>query len=242
MRSLVSALLTPSNLVYLLATAGLLMIAWRKVRRWSLPLLAASSAMNLVLSSGWIAGALISPLEYSHPTLKEISPSVRYIVALTGWAADDNEMPPSGRLNASSAYRTMLAVELANRCRECQVIVSGEPFTASLMREVMIGLGLDPHRVAVEGSSKTTAESAEHLRPLVGESSFILVTSAGHMPRALQAMKERSLRAIPAPTDHKLPHNWREAHLTPSPFALDVTNLAVHEYVGRIWYGIRPGS
>lgn len=236
-----SRLFVPSGIGHFLFVAGLLVLAFAQTRRWSWPMLAASAIVTLVFSSGMVAAALMSPLEHAHPAIHDAAehPEASHIVVLTGWGSNDLDLPLSSRVNASSAYRVLLAVDLYRACAACDVIVSGDETTARLMEAMLLDLGVDRQRLRVDGASLSTWESARHIKPLVCEEPFFLVTSAGHMPRSLDAMRAAQLSAIPAPTDHQMPKDWRRAELSPRPESLAISNLAVREYAGRAFYAFR---
>jgi uncharacterized SAM-binding protein YcdF (DUF218 family) len=206
-------------------------------------LLGGGVTIALVFSSGMVAAALMSPLEYAYPTLRNASayPQVDRIVVLTAWATEDPAMPLTGRLNASAAYRVLLALELARERPDCEIVVSGDEVTARIMSQVLLKLGVPAERLSTSGGA-TTDDSVQLLAPLLGGHEFFLVTSGGHMPRSMEAMARVGLHAIPAPTDHQLPRDWRQAEWQPGVFHLSVSDLAVHEYLGRLWYRLRDGA
>jgi uncharacterized SAM-binding protein YcdF (DUF218 family) len=70
----------------------------------------------------------------------------------------------------------------------------------------------------------------------VNDAPFYLVTSAGHLPRAMAAFVAAGLHPIAAPTDHQLPKNVSHAGWRLSPYHLQASGLAVHERVGMWWY------
>lgn len=233
--------LLPSGFAATLLVLGLLAVSWRRMRRAALPLLAAGALTTLVFSSGLVAAALMSPLEYAYPRLADPAdfPRVRHIVVLTGWAADDPAMPLTGRLNFASAYRVLLALELHRDRPDCEVIVSGTHVTAAIMGEALVKLGLPANQLRLEDQSSDTRESIEFVRRMVSDSPVFLVTSGGHMPRAMAEARRVGLDAIPAPTDHQQPKDWRRARWQPSASSLAVSDLAMHEYFGRLWYSLR---
>ncbi len=236
-----SEIVQPSGAAYLLFVLGLLACAWRTTRRASWWLLAGSGALSLVFSIGKVAATLMSPIEYAYPTVHDGQqyPQARHIVVLTGWADTNPDLPLSGRLSASAAYRVLLALELFHDRPDCTVIVSGDPTTAHTMGDVLAKLGVPRDKLVLEDGSLNTSQSAANLRPLVGDEPFFLVTSGGHLPRAMGAFQRQQLRAIPAPTDHQLPHRWSLAEPWPSPHSLAVSDLAIHEYLGRLYYRLR---
>jgi uncharacterized SAM-binding protein YcdF (DUF218 family) len=237
-------LILPSNAAGALFALGILAYLFASTRRASWWLLATSGVVTLVFSSGMTAAALMSPLEYQYDSVHQPTayPQAKHIVVLTGWAADDPAMPLTGRLSASSAYRVLMALELHRDRPDCDVIVSGDETTARIMGAALVKIGVPVERLRLEDRSPTTAASAAHLKPLVGGDQFFLVTSAGHLPRSIAAMEKAGLAAIAVPTDHQLPRDWRRAALPPSPSSLTVSDLAVHEYLGRLWYQLRSAA
>jgi uncharacterized SAM-binding protein YcdF (DUF218 family) len=159
-------------------------------------------------------------------------------VVLTGYAADDPDMPVTGRLHYASAFRVMMALQLQQQCPDCDVIVSGDPVTARVMGEALLSLGLPEDSLELETASRNTAASAVNLQPLLREP-FFLITSAGHQHRSVAVLKKQGLQPIPVPTDYQGPTDWRKAELRPSPQSLFTSDLAVHEYVGRLWYRLK---
>lgn len=231
------ALLLPSSLAMALFVAGVAASAATRTRGYSWALLAASGLITLIFSSGSVATMLTSPLEYRYQAVRAADhPDARFIVALTGWAADDTNLPLSGRVNDSTAYRLLLTLELFSECQACSIVVTGSNETARIMADVLVKLGVPHDQMIVEGRSDNTADSARNIASIVGGEDFFLVTSAGHLSRSLRAMAIHGLRPIPAPTDHKMPKDWARADWKPSPAALAVADLAVHEYLGVLWY------
>lgn len=241
MIGIIEMALTPSGLAYLLFFAGIILAIWRRLRAASWWLLAGSGLVYTVFSAAPVAAALMSPLEYTEPVLREPAryADVKHIVVLTAYAADDPNMPATGRLGTSTAFRTLLAMELHRDRPDCEVIVSGDPKSTRVIGQALIELGLPPEKLRLENASRTTADSAVNLKSMLGSEPFFLITSAGHMPRSLGVLEKQGLKAIAAPTDYQLPKNWWEAELRPSPSALVVSDLALHEYIGLVWYRLR---
>ncbi len=241
---LLAAFAVPSGIALVLFVLGLMSACWWRSRRLTPWLLGAAGLVMVVFSSGMTAAALMSPLEYRYPTLADPRqhPEARHIVVLTGWATDDPEMPLTGRLGTSTTYRVLLALELHRDRPDCDVVVSGDPVTAKVMGESLVKLGVPATQLRLENGSTTTAESAAHLPSFVGPEKFFLVTSAGHMPRTLAVFAKAGLAAIPAPTDHQMPKDWRKAEIMPSPNLLEISDLAVHEYLGTLLYRMRDGA
>ena len=59
------------------------------------------------------------------------------------------------------------------------------------------------------------AAAALQVTPLINNNAFFLVTSAGHMPRAIGTFKKLNMTAVPAPTEFQLPEDYERAPLSP---------------------------
>ena len=111
------------------------------------------------------------------------------------------------------------------------------PLVAPLLRQ----LGVDPGRVIIEDQSRNTAENAVFSRrlakPRPGET-WLLITSAFHMPRTVGSFRQAGWRVTPYPVDYRtrgkgaLPFRFN--------FIGGVASLdsALHEYLGLLFYWI----
>jgi len=94
----------------------------------------------------------------------------------------------------------------------------------------------------IEHTSRNTAENAQHARAMIEVDSILLVTQAMDMPRAQRAFATAGFDVTPAPIGFVN----RAGEFTFGPFdflpeanALAVTRVALHEYLGLLWYALR---
>ena len=95
--------------------------------------------------------------------------------------------------------------------------------------------------------SLTTWENAEYSfrilsRELNTDSpKVVLVTHMLHMPRSVATFKRRGFEVIPAPTIYTWPFiPWkRVGYWIPSSRNLHISEQALHEYLGMLWYGLK---
>lgn len=200
--------------------------------------LGGAGLLYLLFSNGFIATLLMSPLEYAYPAMQDPLrfPEVQSIVVLTAYAAEDSDMPLSSRLNSSSTFRVMETANLFARRPDCQVIVSGGAIAARMMGEQLRLLGIPEKRLVIDDQSAHTNSSAESLAGMLAGKSVFLVTSAGHMERAIGVFRKHGITPIAAPTDYQLPRSASDASWMPSPIHLLASDLAVHEYLALAWY------
>lgn len=229
----------PSNVIFLLAALGLVLGLAPRLRRLSGFSLAFAALLLVFFACGKTATWLLSPLEYEYPRVPDQPAPVRAIVVLAAYAANDPNMSLSDRPNSASLYRVVEGVHLWRRCQDCAVIVTGSPPTTEVMKELMVSLGVPGERVQLDSDSADTATSAIHVARLLGQDSFYLVTSAGHMPRSMAVFEAAGMRPLAAPTDHRLPMSVEHANWNLSTFHLESSDLAIHERLGMWWYRLR---
>ena len=231
-------LLVPSNFCLVLAAAGVAACLVPATRRLSRVLIAGAGVLLLVLSSGWTASALLAPLEHAYgpASVRPGDPQPRAIVVLAAYGAEDRDMPLSSWPNGSAMFRIVEAVHLRRRCAECKLYLTGSSPTVEVMAQVLLSLGVPQDGMVLDTASQNTGQSARNLAGRLREVPVYLVTSAGHMPRAMLAFRAHGLDPVPAPTDYQLPRQFARAHLMPSPMSLHFSDLAVHEYLGILWY------
>ncbi len=125
---------------------------------------------------------------------------------------------------------------------EAPVLVSGNG-ARELMAEVLYESFGVPVRW-VEPESRNTWENATcsaRVLSAEGIDSVVLVTHFWHMPRAAGAFRRAGLTVTPAPLGFEGPlrmeSGWKS--LIPSPFVLFSSYLALHEWIGILWYRLR---
>lgn len=100
-------------------------------------------------------------------------------------------------------------------------------------------LGIDPARIEIEDRSRTTSENARLLHDLLSPEpgqSWLLVTSAWHMPRALDSFERAGWQGLtPWPVDYRAAGRGIEFKLDLATHLEDI-NLAIKEVVGSLAY------
>lgn len=94
----------------------------------------------------------------------------------------------------------------------------------------------------VEITSVNTAENARHSRAILqpsGIDRILLVTHAWHMRRAQMAFEKAGFTVIPAPTIYSTAGNLTLLDFLPSAKGLMQSHLALHEWMGIVWYRLK---
>jgi uncharacterized SAM-binding protein YcdF (DUF218 family) len=239
------ALARPNTLALVLAVIGAALL-WRGRRfgRWPLALGLGWYVAVFVLP---VAALLTLPLEERFPRPADPPAKVDGIVVLGG--AVEQELTAAHGIPAlnGAAERMTEAVALARRYPEARIVftggsskvMGGGPNEVETSRLLFAELGLPPERLIFEEEARNTWENAVLTRRMVepkpGET-WLLVTSASHMPRAMGCFRGAGWSVIPWPVNYTtgrdpgLWWNW------PFPTRLNQAEWAMREWVGLIAY------
>jgi len=237
----------PLNLAVLLLFAGGVAAAAGRRRLG----LAGSVAAFLVLAvAAWTSfGALlIGPLEDRFPRPVVPPEHVAGIVVLGGGFEGAINLVRGGYELNSSGDRFVEAAVLARRYPDAKVVVTGGVGTLVLEGEgdgvtaprLLTALGIAPERLVMEDKSRNTYENAVFTKALVtpkpGET-WLLVTSAFHMPRSKALFDQAGFATVPWPVDYQTSGVEGVSLFADNPLdALRTTTTAVREWIGLVAY------
>lgn len=245
------ALADPAHVatLFLLAAVWLSGRGGPRARGWARGLTAAVALFFLATATTPLSDLLATPLENRFPPPSRLPDAPAGIIVLGGAVS-----PPLSRAREqpalnNAAERLIAFAELARRYPDARLIASGGsglllnqadrediPTAAALAQ-----MGIDPARVIFENRSRNTWENALFSRDLMaaaGDGPWLLVTSAGHMPRAVGIFRKLGIETIPYPVDYRTRGGgepWLRADL---PANLDVLSLAAREWVGLAAYRV----
>jgi uncharacterized SAM-binding protein YcdF (DUF218 family) len=190
---------------------------------------------------------LMRPLENRFPH-QPIPKQVNGIIVLGGaFNLDESDSHGTIALNFR-AERLTAFVELARRFPHASLVFSGgkpglsssTATEAQLAQKLFVGLGLGLGRITFEGISRNTHENALLSRRAVKVSpgaTWLLVTSAADMPRAVGCFRAIGWRVTPVPVDfHTDSSGWSAPGLVGG---LEQVDWATHEWVGLAYYWLR---
>ncbi|MEL6702000.1 MAG: YdcF family protein, partial [Pseudomonadota bacterium] len=209
-------------------------------RIWSLAGLGLMLAFALLPIDRW----LLSPLENRFPPDPPLT-EVAGIIVLGG-GEDLAVSVHHSRPELNSAGDRMVAgAALARQFPNAALIHtggSGDPTrpvapAANPTPQIYAALGLPPNRVQFEGQSRNTAENARRTLALAdpepGET-WVLVTSAFHMPRSVAVFCAEGWTIVPYPVDFRTtghdPGLWSMLH------TMTLSTVAIREWVGLLAY------
>lgn len=230
----------PSKIIMLLIIIALVLLVLKRRQQIAKRLLIASGILYLIFSSGIVATLLLHPLEYHYPYLQHPQdyPQSKAIVLLTAYSVDDQDVPLSSRMNSSSLFRVVETHNIYKHCQNCRVYITGNPDNAAVMQAQLIQLGIPDSAISIDTAATHTYISAVNMRQVFKDEPFFLVTSGGHMPRAMGVFEKQGMRPIAAPTDFIMPKNILMAPIIPKAHHLHFSDLAVTEYAALAWYWV----
>jgi uncharacterized SAM-binding protein YcdF (DUF218 family) len=238
MFEMIKTFFIPSNLILILSLGGIILLLSGKKKRFAIGLISAALILYLFWGTGFISLWFLGNLENRYPSLKAVDGlrDMNEIVVLSGYAETDPALSPSSEVNVASAFRLLETRRIFNFLPGANVLITGGGDVPTIMGNLLVSLGVPQSRITIEDQSSNTFENAVQVQKLLKDKKFILVTSAGHMPRAMGVFKKLGMNPIPAPTNFMSIKKCQFSHLLPSPLHLSYSDLAVHEYMGIAWY------
>ena len=240
----------PLYFVLGVGAVGVLLLWSRKRERLGRVLLTLAFAVLAISANKGVAAALLAPLEHRFSPVPEAASPAELpadlrectaILVLGGGHADSSTLSRVNQLVPGALSRVAEALRISRLLPHAKVIFSGHHPTAlshaRVMAEAAISLGLDPDRVVLFENTRDTEDEARELALLMGSKPAALVTSAWHMPRAVELCQRVGAVVVPCPADYAL----KPGAQTHSDFytwdmgALDRTSRAIREYLGIIW-------
>jgi uncharacterized SAM-binding protein YcdF (DUF218 family) len=186
-------------------------------RRAALGIVLAAFGLLWACSMPWLARTLVANLEGRIAALTpQATPPADAILVLGGAVAGAKppERPTLRLSRASTRVWHAAALYRAGKARWVVVAAGNRPehgseqVEADAIMEMLVQLGVPREAIVVERASRTTRENARNVLPALrrlGIRRVLLVTSAVHMPRALQTFARvwgaGAPELIPAVTD-----------------------------------------
>lgn len=181
---------------------------------------------------------LVKNLEESYPKYG-YNKDIKYIHVLGNGHNTDESQPLSSNISSSGIKRVLEGVIIHMQTPGSKLVFTGYEGDTEIPNAIMnaklaAALGVEEKNMILNQNSKDTKEEPLFLRSILGGETFVLVTSATHMPRAIMFFESLGLNPVAAPTDfHKKEHNgYLKA---PDIDALEDSKMAIHEYLGILW-------
>lgn len=247
---LVWATIKPETWI-LLALAWALLAALRNHPKRARRRLVVTLTLVAVMGYFPLGQVLLARLEATYPTDPPLT-RVDGIVILGG--GEEPRIAQSwGMVQLNEAGERYLGgLMLANRFPDARVVFAGgsarltdlggiAASEGAMAERLFRSMGLPADRLVIEDRSRNTAENATLSRALAQpqqSETWVLVTSAFHMPRAMTSFARAGWPDMtPYPVDHRSEPFWGKTGWNLGENLIDL-NTATKEYVGRLAYGL----
>lgn len=241
-------LAAPSNLPFLLAAIGLVLLLFRRVRAGTV-LVTLSVLVTVVFGFSPLANYLQSPLEERFPQFHDDGRPVTGVILLGGAEEPAIGLARGQPTFSDAAERAIAFGALSRRYPDARLAFvggsgrlfpDGTALEARMMRLTVPDLGIAPERVVFEENSRNTAENAAFaralLKPQPGER-WLLVTSAIHMPRAMGCFRKAGFDVVAYPVDYRtIGPDQLDDWFSRSAMGLGATDAALREWIGLVVY------
>lgn len=239
-------LVQPVSLVALLMLLGLL-LSFRKGRWWGRIVSLLGLGILCTMAFTTFGYLLITPLE--NRFVRPAEPThIDGIVVLGGGMDGEVDTVRHGWELNRSGDRMVEALRLAQTHPEAKVVIAAGPAALAMEQEpeayaaqrLFLAFGIAADRLILDDKSRNTEENAQFAKALAGDQpgqTWLLVTSAFHMPRSVGLFRKAGFGVIPWPADY-LASGAEGVRLKPdqSPENIAVSSIALREWTGLLGY------
>ncbi|MBU0621305.1 MAG: YdcF family protein [Gammaproteobacteria bacterium] len=236
-------LLPPLNLL-LLAALGLWL--WHKRPLLARVLLTSSVALLWLLSTPFVADALMHAIEGEPHAIDTKVQQADAIVVLGGGTYFHAPEYGGDTVGSYTLERLRFGARLQRETGKLILVTGGKPLgndesEAAQMKRVLEQEFNVTVRWTEDGSNNTleNARLSRETLKSVGIDRIYLVTHAWHMPRALSVFEKAGFKVIPVPTAYTTRYRIDLLTFMPNPSALRNSRIFMHELIGIVWYRIK---
>ncbi len=236
--------------MFILLVAAIIFNKKKKLRNG---LILAALALLFISGNRWVSMSLARSLEWRYLPPAEI-PAVQVAVVLGG-GTESMQYPRSMAEVNSAGDRVLYAARLYQQGKVDTLLLSGGNIAwygenssspAEDMQELLLLTRVPETAMWLEMQSQNTSENALYSAKILRAQNIdtvLLITSAMHMPRAVQLFEAQGLTVIPAPTDYTVTQaGWQNLwhssfeqfviNLMPTSGNISLTTNVLKEYIG----------
>ncbi|WP_039056442.1 envelope biogenesis factor ElyC [Enterobacter sp. Bisph1] len=249
LKKYIGGMMLPLPVLLLLMGIGIALIWFSRWQKTGKIFISLGWLVLLLLSLQPVADRLLAPIENTYPTWRGTQP-VKYIVVLGGGYTWNDAWAPSSNLISNSLPRLNEGIRLWQANPGAKLIFTGAAAvtnpvsTAEAGARVAESLGVPRSDIITLDSPKDTEREAAAVKQAIGDTPFLLVTSASHLPRAMIFFQRAGLHPLPAPANQLAitsPLNpWER--IIPSPVWLMHSDRVSYETLGRLWQWLKGDS
>ncbi len=253
LKKLIGTWLMPLPLLLTFITIAAILYFLTRFKRTGLGLAAVSFTLLVLLSTNPVATRLAASLESQYTSYQQ--QPVQYIHVLGNGHTTVDSLPITSQLLPTSLIRASEGIRIYRLNPGAKLIFSGyaggdENSNARMNARFAMAMGVPEQDIILLEQPKDTIEEALALRQLIDSKmlepkSLALVTSATHMPRAMQIFRQAGFTPVPAPTGHIGKQNSGRMPIhdyLPQAKYLAVSERVCHEWLGLAWLALRKAD
>jgi uncharacterized SAM-binding protein YcdF (DUF218 family) len=236
----------PVTVLVLVAGVGVA-LAFTRWARTGRRLSALATLGLLVVLFTPVGVALLRPLENRFPPPPTDLPAPTGIIVLGGGLEEAKSEARGQTILSEDGIRLIAALQLARRYPTARLIFTGgagnfleqEPAEAIGVRKFWLDLGGPADRMTFEAKSRNTWENALFTRDLVKpqpDETWLLVTSAWHMPRAMGIFRRLGFQVTAYPVAYRTYGDDRDWLPVSASDRISTLDLAIREWIGLLAY------
>lgn len=245
LKKFIGGLLLPLPFLLIIIGFSLFLLWFNRWLKTAKILLSISWLFLVLFSLQPVADKLLLQFEQYYQTYNDDNP-VEYIIVLGGQYTYNSKWAPSSNLGANSLARVAEGIRQHIKQPNTKLVFTGgnakgNPVSsAQTAAKVAISLGVNQQSIIKIENVYDTEQEAKAIHKLVNKKPFLLVTSASHMPRAINFFKQLGMSPIAVPANQLAVQTalnpWEKS--IPSALYLSHSQIAFYEFFGNIWQSI----
>ena len=254
-KKVIGPLIAPLPVCLEVLLVGIVLLWLTRQQRLGKAFVTLGGGLLVLISSEAFSGRLLQTLESQYPPLTATvietrlaggeGETIPWIVVLAGGVVGNPALPIQLQVSHDSRVRLLEGVRLYHLLPGSKLVLSGGIGVQSVPEATVLSrlaetLGVRREDMVLETQSRDSKDHPSNVAPIVKKDSFILVTSAFHMPRVMRLFAKQGMTPIPAPAGHWKPKRyvWPEYYF-PGSKGARLAELAFHEYQGLGWAWMR---
>ncbi len=239
---------SPDKLLFILFVVGTGLL-WTQRQALGKKILAVAASLLMLFALLPLDSLLLKPLENRFPQPDPMPENVAGIVVLGGAEMSHITAARNQASFTEAGERLTASVALARRYPKARLVHTGgignmakqHLSSTETARKLFTELGLDLDRVQFESNSRNTIENAKNAYALAKpkpEETWLLVTSASHIPRAVGVFRNIGWNVLAYPVDYDSSGSLTADWAWPGLSRVGLVSSALHEWAGLFIYRI----
>ena len=215
----------PAQILIYFMIIGFLLILFKRVYFLGRIIILCTVIFYILFGYAWFGRLLMYPLTNSYPVFKNTVKPEKYIAVLSGLGDE---------------YRMREGIRICKENKGSKLILDATKVDGVLKSsnaEIALNNGISSESIMLNVGATNTKSEIDGIKKLIGNQSFVLVTEAFHMGRAIVLARGIGLNPIPASVKNTEQNYLIDKNFKwfPSLENYIIVKVALHEYAGIIY-------